>query len=109
MEINYSTLICKAGSPQSRNPVFTSAGDNANLESWLKGNKNFDFWITYYGDRNDPYKEFADYYNARKGGKFPNLHHVYQNWKYVLDHYEAILVMDDDIIIDASGISRLFE
>ena len=107
---NYSKLICKEGSPHSRNLVFTSAGDNANLENWLlSGNKNFDLWITYYGDRNDPYREFADYYNVRKGGKYPNLHYVYRNWKGILDHYEAIMVMDDDIIINASGISRLFE
>ena len=106
---NYSTLICKEGLPHHRNLVFTSAGDNANLENWLKGDKQFDLWVTYYGDQHDSYRESADYYNARKNGKYPNLHYAYQNWKGILDHYEAIMVMDDDIIINASGISRLFE
>jgi hypothetical protein len=99
----------KLGFSRHKNLMFTSAGDGANLSGWLDGRRNFDLWVTYYGDQHGRFKENADFYNWRKGGKFPNLHHLYQAWPHILDHYEAIMVMDDDIIIDATAISRLFE
>ncbi|MGE3539053.1 MAG: hypothetical protein AB7N91_16675 [Candidatus Tectimicrobiota bacterium] len=98
----------KIGVPQAKYLVFTSAGDTANLHYWLQGERNFDVWITYYGDHTNRLRNVADFYNARKGGKFPNLHYVYTHWKEILAHYEAIMVMDDDIIIHGSDISKLF-
>lgn len=95
--------------PGSKYLVFTSAGDRANLQNWLKGRRNFDLWVTYYGDKPDHHREVGDYYMARKGAKFPNLHYAYRNFGEVLNQYEAVFVMDDDLIIDASSISRLFE
>ncbi len=95
--------------PKLKYLVFTSAGDNSNLDNWLERNRNFDLWVSYYGNEQDRYKDISDYYIAKKGGKFPALHYAYQHWRKILDQYQAILVMDDDIIIDASAISRLFE
>lgn len=95
--------------PNHRYLVFTSAGDASRLPKWLQGNRNFDLWVTYYGDELGRYRELADYYNVRKGGKFPNLHHVYQTWPHLLERYEAVLALDDDIVISASAISRLFD
>jgi hypothetical protein len=95
--------------------VYTSAGDHSNLYNWLKNadsqkeGKAFDLWVTYYGDQENKYKEFADYYNMHKGGKFPNLYYVYQRWKDILANYEAIFVLDDDIIIGCSAINCLFK
>lgn len=102
-------LYIKNETPASKYLVFTSAGDNTNLHLWLEGEKNFDLWITYYGKGDDHLKGSADYYNARKGGKYPNFYYAYQNWENLLERYEAILVMDDDIVISATDISRLFE
>jgi hypothetical protein len=101
--------------PRSKYLVYTSAGDNANIHFWLKSfdeqkvDKNFDLWITYYGDQEDRYKEISDYYNIRKGAKFPNLLDVYQKWNDILANYEAVFVLDDDIVIDCIRINRLFE
>lgn len=101
--------------PDSKYLVYTSAGDNANLACWLKSAgeqktaKNFDLWITYYGDQKNRYKELSDFYNMRRGGKFQNLFHVYQEWHDIVTHYEAVFVLDDDMIIDCNGINRLFE
>ena len=65
-------------SPGSKYLVYTSAGDKANLYYWLKKNKgqkcykNFDLWVTYYGDqKKDHYRDVSDFYNRRNGGKFP--------------------------------------
>jgi Protein of unknown function (DUF707) len=103
------SVISKMPSPKHKNLVYTSAGDRSNLARWLGGSREFDLWITYYGDNSGRYENIADYYNDRKGGKFPNLHDAYQAWPDVFDRYEAILVMDDDIIIDAGKINRLFD
>lgn len=104
-----SILGKKLKSPKNRHLVFTSAGDYANLRGWLDGRRNFDLWITYYGDEKDRYKEISDYYLARKGGKFPNLYYAYQHFGELLAGYDAIFIADDDIIIDGASISRLFK
>lgn len=95
-----------AGSPYL---VYTSAGDHSNVRQWIQGTKTFDLWITYYGDRPGHLNDVADYYNARKGSKFQNLHHVYQTSHALLQTYRAVFVLDDDIEIDAWSINRLFE
>ncbi|MDA8157365.1 MAG: hypothetical protein M0Z52_13095 [Actinomycetota bacterium] len=105
----FGRLTAKNGAPRFKNLVFTSAGDSSNIHNWLIGNRNFDLWTTYYGDKGDHLEAISDFYNRRKGGKFPNLHYAYRHWKDILDSYEAVMIMDDDIIIDARGISRLFE
>jgi len=99
----------KIGSPRSKYLVYTSAGDKANLHCWLKGYRNFDLWITYYGNQRNRYKDIADFYNVRKDAKFPNLRYVYQQWKNILNSYQAVFVLDDDLIFKGSSISRLFE
>lgn len=102
-------LIKNIDSPKTKYLVFTSAGDNSNLHSWLEGDRNFDLWVTYYGDEENPYTKDSNYCISKKAGKFPNLHYAYQHWSEIFKHYQAILVMDDDIVINASEISRLFE
>jgi hypothetical protein len=95
--------------PRSRHLVYTSAGENANVLQWVRGSRSFDLWITYYGDRPMSLVQQADYYNARKGAKYQNFHHVYQTWPLLLQKYDAIFLLDDDIIIDTPSINRLFE
>ena len=89
--------------------VFSSVGDQSNLRHWLQGRRNFDLWVTYYGNHSGRYSDIADYYNERRGAKFQNLHHAYQRWPELLSRYSAILVMDDDIVISGTAISRLFD
>ena len=88
--------------------VFTSAGDHSNIDQWLRGERHFDLWITYYGDQQERLKDKADFYNQRKDGKFPNLYYLYQMFPDILEKYQAIMVMDDDIIIDTESINQLF-
>lgn len=103
-----STLI-SVKPPQYQFLVFTSAGNYAQVSRWCQGNINFDLWITYYGNEENKYQEYATYWNARKGTKFPNLLYIYQQYPELLDRYQAIWVADDDVIISGSDISRLFE
>ena len=94
---------------RSNNLVFTSAGNRSNLRNWLQGRRDFDLWTVYYGDVSGMFREESEYYLPRKGSKFQNLHYCYQQWPERLARYEAVMVMDDDIVIDATGITRLFE
>lgn len=103
-----NSFLEKIGVPGAKYLVYTSAGDNSNLGYWLADNKRFDLWITYYGEKTGRYYEVADFYNQRKGGKFPNFYFVYHQWRRVISQYDAILLIDDDILINAVQIYRLF-
>lgn len=94
--------------PRARFLVYTSAGNKSQVHRWLRGNKEFDLWITCYAERNTSLLNIADYYNERKGGKFPNLHHVMQQWPDIVNQYQAIFVADDDLHLTGSDISELF-
>jgi hypothetical protein len=89
--------------------IFSSVGDRSSLHHWLRGRENFDLWVTYYGSRPGHFRDEADYYNTREGSKYQNLHYVYGRWGHLIARYSAVLVMDDDIVISGSQISRLFE
>jgi hypothetical protein len=98
----------KTGTPRSRYLVYTSAGDRSNVQRWLKGEKNFDLWITHYGDGNSQLRTLADFYNQRRGGKYPNLHHVWLSHRELFSGYDAVFALDDDLEISGSEISHLF-
>lgn len=91
------------------NLVFTSAGDRSNLRQWLRGRRDFDLWVCYYGDQPGAYQDVATRYTARKGSKFQNLHYLYWQDPAVFRAYDAVMVMDDDVLIDGTDISRLFD
>ena len=98
----------KIGTPRSRYLVYTSSGDHSSVYRWLKGEKNFDLWITHYGDGNSELRTLADFYNQRRGGKYPNLHHVWCRYRELFNQYDAVFALDDDIEITGSEISHLF-
>lgn len=92
-----------------RNLVFTSAGDRSSVRRWLNGPRNFDLWICYYGDRAGSLRGIADRYLERKGTKFQNLHYCYLTQPEVFQQYDAVMVLDDDLLIGARALNRLFE
>lgn len=104
-----STLVRRSGRAPSQNLVFTSAGDRSNIERWLGGRRNFDLWITYYGDAPGRYADIADFYNARRDAKFGNLKFVYYTWPDLLAPYRSVLVADDDLVISGAQLSSLFD
>ena len=105
----HATLVRRHACAPRRNLVFTSAGDRSNVHRWLEGPRNFDVWISYYGDAPGRYSEIADFYNVRRDSKFGNLKFVYDTWPALLAQYDAVLVSDDVLIISGRQMSRLFE
>lgn len=87
--------------------VFSSADERNNIHFWTSdpSKKNFDLAIYYFGEDENP--EFqADYIFKRKGLKFDNFYHFIKHNN--ISQYEAIWVVDDDIIIDTSSINKMF-
>ena len=88
--------------------VFSSTGDHGQVHSWLsKPNlRSFDVVLYYYGNEQPPAVE-ADYIEVRKGLKFQNFVHFLG--KYEISNYEAIWIVDDDIILETEAINRMFK
>ena len=111
-----SAPVSNDGPPASSKPylVYSCCGDRAVLPLWLKnGPRTFDLWATYYGSKDeDPaWKQDVDTFRRRKGGKFENLQALMREPGVadILARYDGILVLDDDVIIDAPRITLLFE
>lgn len=100
--------LCKFPATPRRFLVFTSAGDRNAVRRWLAPERDFDLWVAYYGEREDALQADADYYLRRAGSKFQNLHYCFQRWPELLERYEAIMVLDDDIRISPEKLDRLF-
>ncbi|MCF4007796.1 hypothetical protein [Rheinheimera sp. UJ63] len=88
--------------------IFTSAGDNSNIQQWLGAERKYDVFVVYYGPTEFLLKNDCEVYKVRKGGKYQNLHYFYNEARDYFNQYEAILVMDDDIEIPTANINALF-
>ena len=100
----------------TKNLVFTSAGDNTQLETlWhsLETKMNYDIVIYYYGDSEEKfniYKNISKYIFRNKGSKFQNFYHFYLNNQEVYNNYEYFFILDDDIIFENNidDINKMF-
>ncbi len=89
--------------------VYTSAGLHSNVHLWAKTeSRDYDIWITNYSDVPGNLSEYADFYNERRGAKFPNFLEVLKENREFLSKYQAIMVSDDDIIISPKKLDRMF-
>lgn len=95
------------------NLVFTSAGDNTDFHRlWCGINQQYHLIVYYYGKsriRFKRYDEIAQYAVYRQGSKFQNFHHFHSNHRDMLSRYDRVMILDDDIQIDVTGINRVFE
>lgn len=89
----------------NKNLLIVCAGPNSLHKEWIKGNKNFDLFLVYYGDsNNDIYKEEADYYVRKKGTKFNIVAEL-----DIPDGYDFIFVPDDDLYMETEDINKIFD
>jgi len=89
--------------------VYTSAGQSNNVRRWIgPGARSYDLWVTNYSDQPELLKDVADFYNERKGAKFPNFKYIVDHHRDQLERYQGIMVMDDDIVISPQKIEGLF-
>lgn len=65
------TADVKLATPKQKHLVFTSAGDQANLISWLNGPRNFDLWIPTTAIRRDASEKLPIFTIAAPAANFP--------------------------------------
>ena len=87
--------------------VFSSVGDTNCVHHWLadSSHRNFDLITYYYGDDPD-FSPDSDLLINRKGLKYENFYHCVHNIN--LSNYEAVWVVDDDIVMQTDAINRMF-
>jgi hypothetical protein len=92
-----------------KNLVIVVAGDSSLHKTWTSGSKpEFDLFVVYYGDMGDRYRKDGMYYDFAKGTKFLIVDAMIEKHKDLFDHYDAILIPDDDMFFDATGINKFF-
>jgi hypothetical protein len=87
--------------------VFSSVGDTNCIHHWLadSSHRNFDLITYYYGDDPD-FSPDSNLLISRKGLKYENFYHCVHNIN--LSNYEAVWVVDDDIVMQTHAINRMF-
>ena len=90
--------------------VMARVGDKSLHAKWLQGaERKFDLYLSYYGSQPGRYREQADHWRERGETKWPALHAHLEEDRELLSGYEAIWMPDDDLLVDAAGINRMFE
>lgn len=91
--------------------VIVRAGDFSLHEQWLQPveHKNFDIFVSYYGDQSGRFADRCDRYEERKGTKFAGVLQWVQELGKQIHRYDAVWLPDDDIVTDAYNIHRMFK
>ena len=102
-----------------KNLVIVRAGDNSLHEGWLEGTRNWDLIVSGYGETSEKWQRHnAQRHDAQrddithifyKGGKFDGIYDAFQQVPGLLDKYDYIMMADDDFIMTAQSLNRLFD
>lgn len=97
---------------KNKHLVFSSVGDHHALKTWTRhckgSKKGFDLWVAHYGENALSSDLEIDFCIGLKGAKFPNFKIFCERYAPLIQQYDAIAVLDDDLILSASDIRSLF-
>lgn len=95
---------------KKENLVVASVGDWSNHSYWTgAGEKDFDLALLYYGDKENRYREEADYHLQVQGMlKFETIARAIHRLSEVIRRYDAVCMPDDDMVMGAQTLNRLF-
>ena len=89
--------------------VVVRAGDKSLHLDWLKnGVRNFDLFVSYYGQESGQFHEQAEYYEVTPGLKWPSLAQIFFQQRDLLLRYKACWFPDDDLQTDCQTINAMF-
>lgn len=92
-----------------RNLVILRAGNQSLHKEWIASpDRDFDLFISYYGQEENKYQEDAEYYEMRKGPKWPCIKELLDAHPDLLDRYSSFWFPDDDISANTDTINRIF-
>lgn len=90
--------------------VMARAGDNSLHRHWLSGGpRNFDLFLSCYGKDPSRHEGTAEHIRPMGSTKWPALHDHLRDEAGLVAAYDAVWFPDDDVLIDAPAISRMFE
>ena len=93
--------------------VFTSAGDRHSVDHWLSPQPRgeWDLITAYYGSDDREFTRLAAHSAhafRSKGSKFQNLKRALASEPALLERYDFVWVVDDDLIMSSDEISKMF-
>ncbi|MDX3772603.1 DUF707 domain-containing protein [Chromatiaceae bacterium AAb-1] len=89
--------------------IIVRIGDKSLHQNWLQGaTPLFDIFLSYFGDTPQKFREDATYYEQAKGGKWPEIARIITDNKALISQYQAIWLPDDDLLINAADINKMF-
>lgn len=93
----------------TRNLVILRAGDHSLHSEWIASpDRDFDLFISYYGKEENKYLGQSEYYEMRKGPKWPCIKELLDSHPDLIDRYSSFWFPDDDISASTETINRLF-
>jgi hypothetical protein len=89
--------------------VFLQCGPKSKHREWFfDGDRSWDLLVNYYDHSGfDP--GIGDYVFFQPGTKFTAIYKIWTEYRDVLEKYEQILFLDDDIMVRMPDIDRLFQ
>ena len=88
--------------------VVLQAGRGAEARHWdMRGERNWDLAVNYY-DACGYQPDLGDYVFFQKGTKFTAMWMLWKHFRSMLDQYDHVLFLDDDVECEAETLNRLF-
>jgi len=92
-----------------RNLVVLRAGDDSLHQGWIADpRRDFDLFISYYGAAPQQHARDADYYEMRRGPKWPCIGALLAEHAPRIDAYDCVWFPDDDLAADTPTLNRMF-
>jgi len=92
-----------------KNLVILRAGDQSLHRGWIAGpERDFDLFISYYGQQPELHREDAEYYEMRRGPKWSCIADLIAEHAELVASYAAVWLPDDDLAADTATLNRLF-
>ncbi|MEO8485295.1 MAG: hypothetical protein ABI585_03060 [Betaproteobacteria bacterium] len=94
-----------------RNLIVVRAGDASLHRRWLNDSRarNFDLWVSYYGESAGRYEGKADHYHAMRGPRWPAHDWLWRNRRDVFERYEHVAFVCDDVDADTRTWAAMFD
>jgi len=92
-----------------KNCVISAVGQSSLHREWIKETTDFDLHIIIYDNSFNKFYNDTDFISYQKGYKFQLVYDYLIKHPYYLEKYEYFFIPDDDILIDAANISKIFQ
>jgi len=93
----------------ARQLVVLRAGDHSLHRAWItEPRRDFDLFISYYGDVPGRYAQDAESWEYRPGPKWPGLAALLEEHAERIASYDSVWFPDDDLATNSASIDRMF-